>query len=287
MKVLLTGANGQLGRCFQDRAPKGMELIVLTRGQLDIANQANVIALCDKLKPDLIVNAAAYTAVDKAESEPEIARATNTIGPENLAYAAVKLNIPIIHVSTDYVFDGTASTPYTTTCPTNPQSVYGQTKLDGEKSIKAITAKHIIIRTAWVFSEYGTNFVKTMLKLGLERDELNIVGDQYGTPTYAGDLADFIIKIIDKNMMNYGTFHFNGGTTCSWYCFAEEIFKTNKEINKSYSVPKLNSIHSSDFPTAAKRPYYSVLDDSKSHQLFNYETLGWKCSLVNVINKLI
>lgn len=286
MKVLLTGANGQLGRCIQDRVPKGMELIALTRTELDISAQADVIALCEKLKPDFIINAAAYTAVDKAEIEPDIAHAVNAQGPENLAYAAAKLDIPIIHISTDYVFDGTAATPYTPSCHPNPQCVYGETKLNGENKIKEITAKHIIIRTAWVFSEYGTNFLKTMLRLGLEQNELNIVGDQYGTPTYAGDLALFIIKIIDKQMMNFGVFHFSGGSTTSWYFFAAEIFKVNKEINKSFRVPKLNSIESNDFPTAAKRPNYSVLDDCITNQIFNYKSSGWECNLINVINKL-
>lgn len=286
MKVLLTGANGQLGRCIQNRTPKDIDLIALTRAELDITDQANVMTLCEKLKPDFIINAAAYTAVDKAEIEPDFAYAVNAKGPENLAYAAAMLDIPIIHISTDYVFDGTAAAPYKPSCQPNPQSVYGKTKLEGEKKIREISAKHIIIRTAWVFSEYGSNFVKTMLGLGLKHDKLNIVGDQYGTPTYAGDLADFIIKIIDKKMMNFGVFHFSGGSTTSWYCFAVEIFKVNKEINKSFKVPSLTCIESNDFPTAAKRPNYSVLDDHITNQLFNYKSLGWECNLINVINKL-
>jgi dTDP-4-dehydrorhamnose reductase len=283
MKVLLTGANGQLGRCIQDRTPEGVELIALTRAELDISDQVSVMSLCEKLKPNFIINAAAYTAVDKAESNPEAARAINTIGPENLAYAAAKSDIPIIHVSTDYVFDGTAITPYTPNCPTSPQSVYGQTKLDGENSIKAITSKHVIIRTAWVFSEYGNNFVKTMLRLGAERDELGIVADQIGCPTYAGDLAkcifNFITLIKNNAKTVYGIYHFCGDEQVSWYEFANAIFDEAKTKKVIVNKPLLKKLTTSEYPTPAKRPKYSVMKDTSPHTSFS----DWRTALKNTI----
>ena len=283
MKVLLTGANGQLGRCIQDRAPEGIELIALTRAELDITDQANVMALCEKLKPDFIINAAAYTAVDKAESNPAAVGAINLTGSENLAYAAAKLDIPIIHVSTDYVFDGTAITPYIPSCPTNPQSVYGQTKLDGENSIKAITSKHVIIRTAWVFSEYGNNFVKTMLRLGAERDELGIVADQIGCPTYAGDLAqcifNFITLIKNNTKTVFGIYHFCGDEQVSWYEFANAIFDEAKTKKVIVNKPLLKKLTTSEYPTPAKRPKYSVMKDTSPHVSFS----DWRTALKNII----
>ncbi|KAA1162958.1 dTDP-4-dehydrorhamnose reductase [Pseudoalteromonas distincta] len=283
MKVLLTGANGQLGRCIQDRTPTDIDLIALTRAELDITDQVNVMTLCEKLKPDFIINAAAYTLVDKAESAPETAFAINVTGAENLAYAAAKLDIPIIHVSTDYVFDGTAITPYTPNCPTNPQSVYGQTKLDGENSIKAITSKHIIIRTAWVFSEYGNNFVKTMLRLGAERDELGIVADQVGCPTYAGDLAkcifDFLVLIKSNATKAFGIYHFCGDEQVSWYEFASAIFDEAKTKKVVVNKPILKKLTTSEYPTPAKRPKYSVMKDSSPHVDYS----DWQTALKNII----
>lgn len=290
MKVLLTGANGQLGLCFQDCVSDSIELTALSSKELDITCKASVQNVVDALRPDVIVNCAAYTAVDKAESEPELAHAVNCQGPENLAYAAAILDIPLIHVSTDYVFDGNATEPYIPTDATSPQGVYGQTKLAGEQAIKAIISKHIVIRTAWVFSEYGNNFVKTMLRLASERDELGIVADQHGSPTYAGDLAALIVAIVTRiksgDFSDYGLYHFCGDKAVSWFEFAESIFAVKAKLNADFSIPKLNKLTTEQFPTPAKRPKYSVMQDNRLSLLNLPESSHWQDSLKTVIKKL-
>lgn len=283
MKVLLSGANGQLGICFQDCISGYIELTALSSKDLDITCKAAVQKIVDTVKPDVIVNCAAYTAVDKAESEPELAHAVNCQGPENLAYAAAMLDIPLIHVSTDYVFDGNATEPYLPTDVTSPQSAYGHTKLAGEQAIKAITSKHIIIRTAWVFSEYGNNFVKTMLRLASERDELGVVADQIGCPTYAGDLAKCILNFIvlvknDENTI-YGTYHFCGDQQVSWYEFANAIFEVAKAKKVLKAKPLLKELTTSEYPTSAKRPKYSVMRDTSPHVTFS----DWRLALNKII----
>ena len=283
MKVLLTGANGQLGKCIQDRAPEEVELIALTRSELDIADQVSVMTVCEKIQPDFIINAAAYTAVDKAESEPEAAFAINATGPENLALAAAKYNIPIIHISTDYVFDGTSTTPYTPQCKTNPKSVYGETKLAGEKAIQAITNKHIIIRTAWVFSEYGNNFVKTMLKLGAERDELGIVADQTGCPTYAGDLAHYIFDLLaclnNSSSVIFGVYHYCGDKQVSWYEFAQAIFYVACSKQLITKKPQLTKLTTLEYPTPAARPAFSVMKNTSKNAAYS----DWQTSLDKMV----
>ena len=290
MKVLLTGANGQLGLCFQDRISDSVKLTALSSKELDITCKASVQKIVNLVKPDVIVNCAAYTAVDKAESEPELAHAVNCQGPENLAYAAAMLDVPLIHVSTDYVFDGNATEPYLPTDSTSPQGIYGVTKLAGEQVIKAITSKHIIIRTAWVFSEYGNNFVKTMLRLASERDELGIVADQHGSPTYAGDLAALIVAIVTRiendNFSDYGLYHFCGDRAVSWFEFAESIFSVEAKLNADFSIPKLNKLTTEQFPTPAKRPKYSVMQDNRLSLLNLPNASHWQDSLKTVIKKL-
>lgn len=290
MKVLLTGANGQLGLCFQDCISDFIELTALSSKELDITCKAAVQKVVNTFKPNVIVNCAAYTAVDKAESEPELAHAVNCKGPENLAYAAAMLDIPLIHVSTDYVFDGNATEPYVPTDATSPQGVYGQTKLAGEQAIKAIISKHIVIRTAWVFSEYGNNFVKTMLRLASERDELGIVADQHGCPTYAGDLAALIVAIVSRiksgDFSDYGLYHFCGDKAVSWFEFAESIFAVKSKLNADFSIPKLNKLTTEQFPTPAKRPKYSVMQDNRLSLLNLPNASHWQDSLKTVIKKL-
>lgn len=285
MRVLLTGANGQLGKCIQDRAPKKVELIALSREELDITNQSDVMTLCDNIKPDLIINAAAYTAVDKAESEPDIAFAINVIGPENLALAATKHDIPIIHISTDYVFDGESTTPYTPKCKTNPKSVYGHTKLAGEKAIQAITNKYIIIRTAWVFSEYGNNFVKTMLRLGAEREQLGIVADQIGCPTYAGDLAQYVFDLIARLNNNtsaiFGFYHYCGDKQVSWYELAQAIFDVASTKQVLTNKPRLTKLTTAEYPTPAARPVFSVMRNTSQNAAYS----DWQASLDKLIHK--
>lgn len=283
MKVLLTGANGQLGLCFQDCISDSIKLTALSSKELDITCKASVQKTVNTLKPDVIVNCAAYTAVDKAESELEQAHAVNCQGPENLAYAAAMLDIPLIHVSTDYVFDGNATEPYLPTDATSPQSVYGHTKLAGEQAIKAITSKYIIIRTAWIFSEYGNNFMKTMLRLGANRDELGIVADQIGCPTYAGDLAKCILNFITLVKSNantiYSTYHFCGGEQVSWYEFANAIFDEAKAKKALATKPLLKELATSEYPTPAKRPKYSVMRDTSPHVTFS----DWRLALKKII----
>ncbi|MFJ5358493.1 dTDP-4-dehydrorhamnose reductase [Pectobacterium sp. CHL-2024] len=266
MKILLTGANGQLGRCFQDRLPAEWEILATDSNELDITDLERVAEVVKSFQPDAIVNAAAYTAVDKAESEPEIAESINVHGPQNLAIVATKYNVRLVHVSTDYVFDGSATEPYNEDSATNPLSVYGNTKLAGEQAVTKVSPEAIIVRTAWVFSEYGNNFVKTMLRLAKERDSLSIVNDQRGCPTYAGDLAQTIISLLEKNAVG-GIYHYCGDKEVSWYEFAEEIFKVANERKAISSVPTLSAISTGEFLTPAKRPKYSSLDCLKIKKL--------------------
>ncbi|QQA77469.1 dTDP-4-dehydrorhamnose reductase [Pectobacterium parmentieri] len=262
MRILLTGANGQLGRCFQDRLPIGWEILATDSGELDITDLARVEEVVKAFQPDAIVNAAAYTAVDKAESEPELAEKINAIGPENLAITANKQGIQLVHVSTDYVFDGNATEPYEEDSVTNPLSVYGKTKLAGEQAVTKVSPEAIIVRTAWVFSEYGNNFVKTMLRLVKERDALSIVADQRGCPTYAGDLAQAIISLLEKNAEG-GIYHYSGDQEVSWYEFAQAIFAVAAQKAVLSKVPALTSITTAQYPTPAHRPAYSTLSGEK------------------------
>lgn len=295
LNVLITGAAGQLGsECrylsgdMKDRVPESSELedtksfnfIFVTRKQLDIQSSQQVADFCTKNKISVIVNCAAYTAVDKAEQEPDQAAAVNHLAVKNLAQVAKEQNIKLIHISTDYVFDGASHKPYKETDATNPQSVYGKTKLDGELAMQAINpANSIIIRTSWVYSEFGSNFVKTMQRLGQERDELNVVCDQIGTPTNARDLAKAILVIIPQlsegNNKNekVEVYHYSNTGVCSWYDFAKAIFEMNK-INC-----KVNPIPSEAYPTPALRPYYSVMDKSKIIEMFDVEKKYWRDSL--------
>ncbi|WP_417447331.1 dTDP-4-dehydrorhamnose reductase [Kangiella sp.] len=265
MRILLTGKNGQLGRCFQDvLKDTNHELFAYGSAELNIADAQQVETIIQTVKPDILVNAAAYTAVDKAETDSENAYLVNATGPELLAKQTAALNIPLIHVSTDYVFDGAAVEPYLPTDPTNPQGVYGASKLAGELNLAAACEKYIILRTAWVFSEYGNNFVKTMVRLAKERDELSVVADQYGCPTYAGDLAKAILCICEQyeqsKPLAWGTYHYCGDTPTSWHGFARAIFALAKEQKVISTAPKLTAISSCQYPTPAKRPGYSVLD---------------------------
>ena len=273
MNVLLTGANGQLGRCLVDRLQQNhaFEFTALDKQALDIGDANQVAAIVAELKPDVIINAAAYTAVDQAESDVENARRVNELGAANLARAATKQNIPLIHVSTDYVFDGCADKPYKEMDVTGPSGVYGRTKLAGEEAIQAVCSKHIILRTAWVFSEYGNNFVKTMLRLAETRDEISVVDDQTGCPTYAGDIADVILTICRKvsEDLSWGVYHYVGATRCTWAEFAQTIFReaeTQEILTKTMVV---QGIPSSEYPTPAQRPTYSVLDCQKIKNAFD------------------
>lgn len=284
MKILLTGANGQLGRCFQDRLPESWQVWATDSAELDITDREKVLAAVQTYQPDAIVNAAAYTAVDKAESEPELAARVNKTGPENLALAAKAVDARLVHVSTDYVFDGTATVPYVETDATNPLGVYGQTKLDGERAVEAVLPAAIIIRTAWVFSEYGNNFVKTMLRLGKDRDKLGVVADQRGCPTYAGDIAQAIIDLLKQNAAG-GIYHFCGDKEVSWHGFAEAIFAQAVKQGKLTKSPVVNAITTEQYPTPAKRPGYSSLDCQKIIAL-GVQLSSWQTAMGRIISKI-
>jgi dTDP-4-dehydrorhamnose reductase len=230
MVVLVTGANGQLGKAIQFIAPNYLNInfVFCSSSDLDITNKENCITVFHTIKPDYCINAAAYTAVDKAESEPEKAKLINVVGAKNIAAACKEFDTKLIHVSTDFVFDGTKNAPYNELDFAKPNGVYGQTKLDGERAIQEVFSNYFIIRTSWVYSQFGNNFMKTMLRLASERDTISVVNDQIGTPTNAVDLAEALIQIILTDNQqpitdNYGIYHFSNEGTCSWYDFAKEI----------------------------------------------------------------
>jgi dTDP-4-dehydrorhamnose reductase len=280
MVVLVTGANGQLGQSLQFIAPKYPELkfVFCSSNDLDISDIDNCEEIFFKYKPNFCINSAAYTAVDKAESEPEKARIINVDGARNLAEVCKQHSTILLHVSTDFVFDGDKTSPYTEEDIPNPTGVYGQTKLDGEKAIHEVLKNYYIIRTSWVYSQFGNNFMKTMLRLASERDTLSVVNDQIGTPTNAVDLADALVQIIltdnrQQTTDNFGIYNFSNEGQCSWYDFAKKIFEIN---NKNID---LNPIPTSSFPTPAKRPKFSVLDKTKIKMAFGLEIHSWEQSL--------
>ncbi|NLD09186.1 MAG: dTDP-4-dehydrorhamnose reductase [Xanthomonadaceae bacterium] len=260
MKVLLTGASGQLGQCVQDVLPKEWQLFAFNSQELDITNLEQVESAFEYIKPDAVINAAAYTKVDQAESEVGLAFHVNATGVHHLALCSKKHGARLIHISTDYVFNGTKKAPYTETDPTNPINVYGQSKLAGENLALATHINTLILRTSWVFSEYGNNFLKTMLRVGENNSELKIVGDQIGTPTYAGDIANTIIHLILNQKELRGILNVAGNDICSWASFAKKIFKISDSIHTDYIAPTVIDIPTQAYPTPAKRPLYSVLD---------------------------
>ena len=282
--ILVTGSNGQLGSELRVLAQKypAYNFHFTDFKALDITNHSAVKAFVKEAHISVIINCAAYTAVDKAESDLEMSTKLNHLAVENFGKIAKESNIQLIHISTDYVFDGTNYMPYTEEDKTNPQSVYGSTKLAGEKALQQINpANSIIIRTSWVYSSFGNNFVKTMLRLANERTELDVIVDQIGTPTYARDLAKVLLEIIPKlNNNNLELYHFSNKGVCSWYDFAKAIFDL-KEVDI-----KVNAIETSQYPTAAKRPFYSVLNKNKIENRFQIEIPNWRDSLRDCLQKL-
>lgn len=275
MVVLVTGANGQLGQSLQFIAKKHPEIsfVFCSSEALDITQKENFQAVFSKTKPDYCINAAAYTAVDKAEPEPEKAYQINAIGAKNLAEVCREFATVLLHISTDFVFDGTKETPYTEEDFPNPTSVYGQTKLDGERFIEQTVDHYFIIRTSWVYSQFGNNFMKTMLRLAKERTSLSVVNDQIGTPTNAVDLAEVLVTIILSGKKAYGIYHFSNEGECSWFDFAKAIFENNNV------AIDLQPIATAAFPTAAKRPKYSVLDKTKIKMAFEISIQSWQDTL--------
>lgn len=280
--VLVTGANGQLGMCIKDLEKKytNLNFIHTDYQHLDICDLQQVQAFFNTNKIDYCVNCAAYTAVDKAEEEQEKAFEVNAIGSRNLAIACKANQVILIHISTDFVFDGNKTEPYTEEDKPNPINVYGASKLQGEVEIQNILKEHFIIRTSWLYSEYGHNFMKTMLKLAETKDEIRVVSDQIGTPTYAGDLAKAVLNIIVAKKTAYGIYHYSNGGTVSWDGFAEAIFElSGKDV-------KIHPIATEAYPTAAKRPKYSVLDIAKIKQQLEPFIDSWEGRLKVAIKTL-
>ena len=290
-KILVTGAKGQLGKKIIEMLSPNYALVLTDSQEMDITDQISVNKVIGEEQPDFIIHAAAYTRVDAAEENEEICRKVNALGTKNIAEAAKANDATVIYISTDYVFDGTKTTPYVETDIAKPLSVYGQTKYEGEEFVRNICEKYFIIRTAWVFGELpeghpGTNFVETMLRLAQEKDELNIVGDQIGSPTYTGDLVDIIEQIIKYAAAKtqgadvpYGTYHFSGQNPASWYDFAIEIF------NQTNTTIKVNSITSDQYPQKAKRPTYSYLSKDKIEKAFKTNVRDWKEMLAEYLIK--
>lgn len=288
MRVLITGCHGQVGSCLTKQLAndENTEVLALDREHLDITSQESVNAVVSEFRPTIIINAAAHTAVDKAEEEVELSYAINRDGPKFLAQAAQNLGAAILHISTDYVFEGNKVGEYLESDITNPQGIYGESKLAGEIAVTEACDKHIILRTAWVFGENGNNFVKTMLRLGENRDALSVVGDQFGGPTYAGDIASTLIKIANiinqGDVVEYGVYHYSGLPHVSWFEFAEAIFNVAVEQGVIASKPSLTTIATEQYPTPAKRPSNSKLSTDKIMTLLAVEPSDWKAALSNI-----
>lgn len=293
MKILVFGGGGQVGRevCRAAR-PGSVELVTCDQRESDITEPVAVAAAVSRHRPDLVINLAAYTAVDRAESEPEAAWAVNCAGAANIAAVCGETATPLIHVSTDYVFDGCKSAAYREEDPVNPLNVYGRSKEAGERAVRAATMRHIILRTAWVYGAYGTNFVKTMLRLGADRPVLRVVADQHGCPTAAADIASALITIargIELGKADWGTFHFSGAGATSWHGFAEEIMRLAETFGAwpGASRPRVEPITSDQYQTAARRPMNSELDCRKIAAVLGISPRPWRNSLIAVVQELV
>jgi dTDP-4-dehydrorhamnose reductase len=286
MKALITGGSGQLGCELQRSVPKHTECIALDRTQLDIADASAIDRILAEHQPTVIINAAAYTAVDKAEQEQKTAVAANVIGPGLLAQAAAERNLRIIHISTDFVFDGAKSSPYLPADEPSPMSVYGATKLKGERQVLEIAAERaVIVRTGWVYSAHGHNFVKTMLRLMRERDALNVVVDQIGTPTWAYGLAEAVWGFVERPAVS-GVFHWSDAGVASWYDFAVAIQEEATDIGLLEKEIPVHPIRTVDYPTPARRPSYSVLDKTATWMTLGAVPLHWRAALRRMLAEL-
>ena len=290
MRLLVTGATGQLAQKLGAGTTPENPVLAVGRPDLDICRPETITAAIADLRPDVIVNAAAYTAVDKAESEPEIASAINRDGAGNVAAAAAAAGLPVIHVSTDYVFSGEKDEPYVETDSAGPLGVYGRSKLAGEEAVARANSRHIILRTSWVYSDTGNNFVRTMLRLATEREELGIVADQFGNPTFAGDLAHGVIHIArhlveDREFAGYGVYHLSGSGKTSWAGFARHIFEVSGRLGGP--VARVRDITTAEFPTPARRPLNSCLATGKYSSRFGWSPPEWRISLAVVLNRLV
>ncbi|KPA54193.1 dTDP-4-dehydrorhamnose reductase [Photobacterium leiognathi subsp. mandapamensis] len=294
MKVLITGSNGQVGSCLvkQLQACPNTEILAVDRNELDITSRPDVLETVNEFKPHIIINAAAHTAVDKAETEVDLSYAINRDGPLYLAQAAESISAALLHISTDYVFAGDKEGIYSETDTVNPQGVYGASKLAGENAVLEACSRAVILRTAWVFGEEGKNFVKTMLRLAAQRDELGIVADQFGGPTYAGDIAAALITIANEIMKQgnsfdhnqHGIYHFSGLPHTSWCSFAQTIFDKAVEQKVLDKAPLVKGINTEDYPTPAKRPANSKLNTQKITETFGIQASDWQRALNQLAN---
>jgi dTDP-4-dehydrorhamnose reductase len=292
--VLLTGANGQVGWELRRALPSSYAVIAPDRKQLDLSDSDSIFKMVREVRPDIILNPAAYTAVDKAESEPELALAVNGFAPGVLADEAKQLGALLVHYSTDYVFDGNKDAPYFENDSPNPQSVYGRTKLAGEQAVQAVGGKHLILRTSWVYGLHGGNFMKTMLRLAKERDELRIVADQFGAPTWARLLAESTAQILngwqqaglDESLS--GLYHLTAGGRTSWHHYAEEIVRLARQYDETLKskVLDIHPIATSEYPLPAKRPTNSVLSTEKIKRAFGLNLPEWQPDLVSCVREL-
>jgi dTDP-4-dehydrorhamnose reductase len=290
LRLAVTGLSGQIVSALIERAPKNVEIIALGRPHLELAKRDAVMATLRHVRADVIINAAAYTQVDKAESEPDLAMRINGEGAGYVAEVAAELNVPLLHLSTDYVFDGNLDRAYREDDVTNPTTAYGRSKLIGEEKIRQAHDKHIIIRTAWVYSPFGANFVKTMLKLGRNNDEVSIVADQCGNPTSAVDIADALIKISktvsqDNDQFFFGTFHMSGQGEATWAELAQNTFEEARLLGSKYV--SVRRISTEEYPTPADRPKNSRLDNAKLKETFGFSLPSWKLSLKTCVKHLL
>jgi dTDP-4-dehydrorhamnose reductase len=288
--IAIIGSNGQLGwELVRKGEERGFNILARDCPEIDICHLASIDACFDSRKIDLVINAAAYTAVERAESEPQTAFAVNRDGPANLAKKCRDRHIPLIHVSTDYVFDGTKQGPYIEDDPVAPLGVYGESKAAGEAEVRKHLPRHIIVRTAWLCGVHGHNFVKTILRMGREKDTLRVVSDQFGCPTFAADLGEAILEVvrqIEKNeSANWGTYHFCGDGKTSWHGFATAIFEIARQYEK-FAVKNIVPISTAEYPTPVKRPANSVLDCTKIERNFGIQPRPWRESLDRMIGQL-
>ena len=284
IKLLVTGFKGQVGHCLLNQAQtRGWELLAVDRDELDITDPQAVLTQVEKFQPHVIINAAAHTAVDKAEVEIDASYAINRDGPAYLAEAAHSVGAVMLHISTDYVFAGNKDGLYIESDPVDPQGVYGASKLAGEAAVAEFCSRHLILRTAWVFGEHGNNFVKTMLRLGSQRDSLGVVADQWGGPTYAGDIAAALLTMAEKALQPdfsaWGVYHFAGEPHVSWYGFSTSIFNAAVAQGLLACSPQVNSIATRDYPTPAQRPANSRLDCSRINTIFGIMPSDWQSAL--------
>jgi len=291
VKVFITGAQGQVGKeLVLTASAAGLEVCAATRADLDITQINKVEEYILSQQPDVVINAAAYTAVDRAEQDSAMAYAINHRGAENLAVICAQQNILLLHISTDYVFDGTKTEPYNEDDPVFPLGVYGKSKWQGEQAIREHLKNHIILRVAWVFGTQGTNFVKTMLRLAKDREVLNVVADQYGGPSPAKDISQVIINLVKQynktKTLSWGTYHYCGSPKTTWHAFAKEIFKQAYQIGLLDKEIQVNPISTNEYPTAAQRPKNSMLNCSRLNDTFGIEMPNWRVSLKQVLIEL-